>query len=124
MKKELIAPCGMNCGVCLHYLRAENKCPGCFTGRKVNGRPIKCSRRLCSKRRGRFCYECDEYPCESIKTLDERYRKRYGMSEIENLKFIKKHGLEEFIKEQEKKYVKNGCVFCVHDKKYYDEKNN
>lgn len=116
--KNLIAPCGMNCGVCLHYLRAENKCPGCFTGRKVNGRPIKCGRRLCKKRKGEFCFECDEFPCDSIKRLDERYRTKYGMSEIENLEFIKVHGIEKFIKQQEEKYIKDGKVYCVHDKKY------
>ena len=29
MKSELIAPCGMNCGICYGYLREKNKCPGC-----------------------------------------------------------------------------------------------
>ena len=32
----------MNCGLCLHYLRANNKCQGCSSGRKVNGGCIKC----------------------------------------------------------------------------------
>lgn len=27
--KSLIAPCGMNCGTCIAYLRDKNKCPGC-----------------------------------------------------------------------------------------------
>lgn len=118
--KNLIAPCGMNCGVCLHYLRAQNKCPGCFTGRKVNEKPIKCSRRLCKKRNGDFCYDCDSYPCESIKTLDERYRKRYGMSEIENLKYIRDNGIDKFIEQQENKYRKDSETFCVHDGNWYE----
>ena len=29
IKTRLIAPCGMNCAVCLGYLREKNKCPGC-----------------------------------------------------------------------------------------------
>ncbi len=29
MKGSLIAPCGMNCGLCYAYLREKNKCPGC-----------------------------------------------------------------------------------------------
>lgn len=119
MTKNLIAPCGMNCGLCLHYLREKNKCPGCFSGRKVNNRPIKCGRRLCKKRHGDFCFECDDFPCDSIKRLDERYRKRYGMSEIENLKFIKKEGIEKFVESQAKKYCTSKGTFCVHDKKYY-----
>ena len=28
-KFSLIAPCGMNCGICMAYLREKNKCPGC-----------------------------------------------------------------------------------------------
>jgi hypothetical protein len=28
-ENALIAPCGMNCGVCMAYLREKNKCPGC-----------------------------------------------------------------------------------------------
>ena len=26
---DLIAPCGMNCNICMAYLREKNKCPGC-----------------------------------------------------------------------------------------------
>ncbi len=29
MDVSLIAPCGMNCGICLAYLRTKNVCPGC-----------------------------------------------------------------------------------------------
>ena len=119
--KKLIAPCGMNCGLCLHYLRPENKCPGCYTGRKVNNKPIKCARRLCKKRCGDFCYECHSFPCQSIKKLDERYRKRYGMSEIENLEFIRDNGISKFLKHQGTKYIcdEGGGIICVHNKKCY-----
>jgi len=27
--ESLIAPCGMNCGTCIAYLRVKNTCPGC-----------------------------------------------------------------------------------------------
>ena len=117
--KNLIAPCGMNCGVCQAYLRSENKCPGCFAGRKVGGRLIKCGRRLCKKRKGKFCFECDEFPCDSIKRLDERYCAKYGMSEIENLQFIRDNGIEKFLAQQEKKYISEKGVLCVHDRKNY-----
>jgi len=116
---ELIAPCGMNCGVCLHYLRKENECPGCFTGRKVNDRPMKCGRRLCKERKGDFCFECHKFPCDSIKRLDQRYRTKYNMSEIDNLEFIKNKGMKEFIKSQKQKYQCDKGIFCVHDKNYY-----
>lgn len=119
MEKELIAPCGMNCGLCSHYLRAENKCPGCSSGRKVNGGCIKCAIKLCQKRKGEYCYDCEEFPCDRLKRMDKRYQERYGMSEIENLKMIKEKGMDYFLREQENKWVNSDGVLCVHDKKRY-----
>lgn len=119
MKKELIAPCGMNCGLCQLHLREENKCPGCSSGRKVNGRCINCSRKLCKHRKGDYCFECEKFPCDSIQKLDERYRNRYGMSEIENLEYIRDKGLEAFIKNEETKWVNKEGVYCVHDRQRY-----
>jgi hypothetical protein len=119
MEKELIAPCGMNCGLCLHYLRAENKCPGCASGRKVNGGCIKCAIKLCPKREGKYCYECKEYPCDRLKRMDKRYKEKYGMSEIENLNMIKEKGIDFLMKSEEKKWVNEEGTFCVHDKKRY-----
>ena len=29
MVHSFIAPCGMNCGICLAYIRTKNVCPGC-----------------------------------------------------------------------------------------------
>ena len=121
MKKELIAPCGMNCGLCLHYLREENKCTGCFSGRKVNGRCIKCGIKLCKERKGEYCFECDKFPCERLQRLDKRYREKYGMSEIENLKIIKEKGIDFLMESEEKKWINSEGVLCVHDKKRYKQ---
>ena len=115
---QMIAPCGMNCALCLHCQRALNKCPGCFSGRKVNNRPIKCSIRLCKKRKGDYCFECIEFPCERIKRLDKRYRERYGMSEIENLEFIRDKGMKKFLRAQAKKWHCPKCgdlISCHND---------
>ena len=30
MKTTLIAPCGMNCRLCLAYIRDKKACPGCL----------------------------------------------------------------------------------------------
>lgn len=109
----------MNCGTCLHYLREKNKCPGCYTGKKIGGRTIKCGIRLCKQRRGQYCFECDDFPCDRLKRLDKRYQDRYGMSEISNLKVIKEKGIESFLANGEKKWIDGNCVLCVHDKKYY-----
>ncbi len=119
MSKEVIAPCGMNCGLCLMYLREENSCPGCSSGRKVNGRCIKCGIKLCKERKGEYCFECGSYPCERLERLDKRYRERYGMSEMENLETIKKKGIECLLDLEEKKWVSKEGVYCVHDGKRY-----
>jgi hypothetical protein len=117
MKKDLVAPCGINCAVCVKYL--ENKCPGCIAGRKVNGRAINCKRRVCQTRTDRFCFSCVEFPCPSIKTLDKRYREKYGTSVIENLECIKDKGLEAFLNSEDSKWVNKEGTLCIHDKKRY-----
>jgi rubrerythrin len=60
-------------------------------------------------------------PCENLDGLDRRYRKRYGMSMVENLKELKAKGIEEFLKNQEAKYSCPACggVVSVHDRKCY-----
>ena len=119
MDKKLIASCGMNCGLCLHYLRASNKCEGCFSGRKVNGKCIKCGIKLCKNRNGKYCFNCNKYPCERLQRLDKRYREKYSMSEIENLEIIKKKGINYFLKLENKRWVNSDGTYCVHDKKRY-----
>jgi hypothetical protein len=116
---NLIAPCGMNCGLCLNHLRAEKKCPGCFSGRKVNNVCIKCAIKLCKERQGDYCYECEKFPCERLGRLDKRYKEKYGMSEIDNLVFIRDKGMKEFLKSECKKWQSDQGTMCVHDKKYY-----
>ncbi len=124
MKKSLIAPCGMNYGLCVMYLRGKNKCPGCLSGRKVNSRCIKCGIKLCKERRGVYCYDCDKFPCERLMRLDKRYRERYGMIEIENLETIKEKGIQALLAKEEKKWVNTEGTYCVHDKKRYPTKSN
>ena len=72
----------------------------------------------CPKRTSNFC-DCDILPCARLKELDKRYRTKYNMSMIENLKFIKKYGIRRFLKQQEKKYVRKKGVYCVHDQEYH-----
>lgn len=116
----LIAPCGMNCGICRAHLRENNPCRGC--GCAEQNRPktrVTCRLRTCGKRKGRFCFSCADFPCGRLKHLDDRYRERYGMSEIENLEYIKENGIKKFIERENKRWVSGKGVFCVHDRKYY-----
>jgi hypothetical protein len=121
MKNKLIAPCGMNCGICLGYLREKNKCPGC---RGMNGDESsygkKCTIRSCltlKENNMKFCSDkCDKYPCKRLKNLDKRYQTKYGMSMIENLENIKKLGIRTFVKTEKKRWncKKCGAIICVH----------
>lgn len=121
MKKELIAPCGLNCGVCQHHLRADNRCPGCRTGRLVNGHLINCARRNCTYRSGFFCFECVKFPCDSLRRLEKRYQSRYGISSIDNLVAIQTQGLASFMELETQRWVNADGVLCMHDRKRYPQ---
>jgi hypothetical protein len=112
--RGMIAPCGMNCGLCIGHLRKRNPCSGCLAISDTN-KPEGC--RSCkvvncehlARTQSGFCYDCQKYPCQRLKTLDKRYTTKYGMSMFDNLDFIKTQGLEEFLKSEEKKWM---CPKC------------
>ena len=126
MNSKLIAPCGMNCSICVGYLREKNKCPGCNLMNKKPEYCKKCIIRNCNilkKNKWKFCSDkCEKFPCRRLKILDKRYKTKYGMSMIDNLNMIKNKGIREFLKQQKKKYQKGNKVLCVHNKKVYDIK--
>ena len=121
MKLSLIASCGMDCGICLGHLREKNKCPGC---REMDAYKLsygrKCIIRSCQilkKNNWKFCSDkCEKFPCTRLKNLDKRYRTKYGMSMLENLEHIKKFGIKNFVKFEQKRWKcpKCGELFCVH----------
>ena len=55
MKLNLIAPCGMNCGICLGYLRTKNRCNGC----RVNADEYS-----------NYCRKCIIKNCDVLKILN------------------------------------------------------
>jgi hypothetical protein len=127
MKPSLIAPCGMNCNLCIAYLRKRNACPGCRESDAYKSVScIRCFIKNCEIRIGRgwrYCSDkCPEYPCERLRHLDKRYRAKYGMSMIENLGYIGLTGIRMFIRHEEKRWVKGGKIFCVHRKTYYPQR--
>jgi hypothetical protein len=114
MKTKLIAPCGMNCAICLAFLRKKNRCDGCWSPeRKCNK---KCTIRSCRDRKGKYCFDCDSFPCKKLLQLDSRYRKNYGMSMSENLQTIKMCGIRNFIKSEKNRWTCSKCggTICVH----------
>jgi hypothetical protein len=127
---DLIAPCGMNCGICkaffLAYSRGVPKqrgkvthCTGCIPRNKNCF--IKRGCKKLAKNEVRFCFECEVLPCKNLDRVDRRYRQRYGMSMVENLRELKEKGVEEFLRIQREKYRCPECgdVVSVHDGKCY-----
>ncbi|MHA1508651.1 MAG: DUF3795 domain-containing protein [Promethearchaeota archaeon] len=130
-EKNLAAPCGVYCGACRSYLLLKKDiveergyksgCNGCRIRNK------KCSyiKRDCAlirKNEIEFCYECDTFPCSNLKRLDDMYSKRYGVSQIKNLKRLQVVGFEKWIQEKVKLYQCPDCggEICVHDAECYD----
>ena len=117
---SLIAPCGMNCALCLGYQRKKNTCPGCRNGALGDSSFCrKCIIRNCETVKASasgFCFECGKYPCSRLKNLDKRYRTKYGMSMLENLNHIKTAGMGLFLKNQMEKWTCPTCggLLCVH----------
>jgi len=110
---KLIAPCGMNCAVCIAFLREKKKCSGCNfecvnKSKSCQTCIIKNCELLAETTSG-FCYECAKFPCRRLNQLDKRYRTKYNMSMIANLKFIKTEGAGKFLSAQESKYT---CKYC------------
>jgi len=90
-------------------------CPGCIP----RGENCKHMARICSlvgEGKVRFCYECEDYPCKRLKSLDKRYRTKYNMSMIENLDVIKDKGMKAFLEKEEKKWTCPTCggIKCCH----------
>lgn len=126
---ELIAPCGMNCALCKAYnayshgIPAQKGkvtlCAGCLP--RAKNCYIKRGCQKLTKHQIQTCHECTVMPCKHLDHLDSRYRERYGVSMVENLKMLKTEGMNEFLKNQQEKHrcSKCGGVICVHDGKCY-----
>lgn len=126
MEEKLIAPCGMNCGVCVSYLALKNDlnskgfnrkyCPGCLPrGKNCTFMKKHCDR--LGKGLIRFCYDCEDFPCRRLQALDGRYRSKYHMSMIENLHFIKTYGIDALLEKEAEKWSCPECggIICCHN---------
>jgi hypothetical protein len=130
--RSMIAPCGINCGTCMAYLRVKNKCYGCWVDfdskrRTCNECKIK-NCELLANTSSKFCYECEIFPCERIKHIDKRYRTKYRASLIQNLVTIKETGIATFLELEVKKWTcpncgstlsvhRDNCLICSYDYK-------
>ena len=114
LTEDLIAPCGMNCGICKFHNREKNTCPGCKElHKKIPRTRFKCTVRECKilkDKKWKYCSDkCNNYPCRRLKSIDKRYQTKYHMSMIENLKYIKEKGIDDFLEKEKKKWT---CPQC------------
>lgn len=126
MEEKLIAPCGMNCSLCVSYLTMKNDlnkqgfkkryCAGCLPrGKNCTFMKNHCT--LLPKGLIRFCFECAKFPCKRLIALDKRYSTKYHMSMIKNLEFIRTHGMKSFLEKEEAKWrcAECGEMICCHN---------
>ncbi|MBN1359819.1 MAG: DUF3795 domain-containing protein [Sedimentisphaerales bacterium] len=120
IKAALIAPCGMNCGLCYAYMREEKACPSCFgNDEDKNKSCVQCRIRNCEKRAVggfKYCFACKDFPCARLKQLDKRYRTKYVMSMLDNLEHIRQFGVREFVRREKTRWACPECgrTLCVH----------
>ena len=120
IRATLIAPCGMNCRLCMAYEREKNACPGCRGDDSVKAKTrVTCRIKNCQnivQGRVRYCFSCDSFPCADLNHLDKRYRTTYGMSMIENLENIRQFGMRHFIQDEKARWAcpECGAILCVH----------
>jgi len=110
----------MNCALCLGFQRVKNRCSGCNAKNKnkVNHCYV-CKIKNCTElvhTESGFCYSCSKFPCNLIKHLDKRYRTKYGMSMVQNLRMIEERGIKYFADKERKKWTcrKCGSLLSVH----------
>jgi hypothetical protein len=117
----LIAACGLNCRLCRAYIRKRNPCPGCrVKGTAKSVTRIRCEIKTCARRQNtgeQFCGSCTQLPCQPMQRLDKRYRAKYMVSPIANVKRIKAIGVRRFVREEKDQWLCKCCgeVLCMHN---------
>ena len=113
---SMFAPCGVNCLLCYRYLRQKNPCKSSCSADLASGAQKNCKRFGCVRESGhQDCFECADFPCKLIKSLDKSYIQRYGVSLIENSYFAKARGISAFLENDVEKWrCECGGLVSVH----------
>ncbi|MBN1500847.1 MAG: DUF3795 domain-containing protein [Spirochaetes bacterium] len=114
-RTKLVAPCGIDCGICELYESRNNSklmdyliskgipqnvlpCDGC---RNIEGKcPViqgDCATFECVKEKGiSFCYECSDFPCTKLAPSADRANILPHNMKVYNLCSIRRDGVEKF----------------------------
>jgi predicted RNA-binding Zn-ribbon protein involved in translation (DUF1610 family) len=127
IKKDLLAPCGLYCGVCSIYIADRDNnlkfkqsivklyqpltktpedisCPGCMSDNQDNLFIFckTCGIRKCIKEKGfEGCHECEKFPCWRINRFPVPVGKKVIMRTIP---YWKEHGTEMYVESEVKRY--------------------
>jgi len=126
INKELLAPCGLYCGVCAimmahrdanHKFKArlaplygvspeEIRCQGCLSN-EVFTYCTTCPIRFCTRQRGyEGCHQCQEFPCEHIHNFPVPVGKKVILRAIPQRREM---GTEKWVESEEKRYQCPNC---------------
>ena len=125
VNKDLLAPCGLYCGVCAIYIADRDKndkfkeklikvyapftktiediqCTGCLSDGIVASFCQVCDIKKCVKKKElESCAGCDEFPCKKIKRFPLAVGKKVIMRAIPQWREM---GTERWVEEEEKRY--------------------
>ncbi|MBN2332984.1 MAG: DUF3795 domain-containing protein [Deltaproteobacteria bacterium] len=126
MNKELLAPCGLYCGVCGIYLASRDNnqklkeklagaygvtpeqvaCSGCLSDNRF-GYCQTCGIRTCvTDKKIDGCHQCDDFPCRLIEAFPVPVGKKVILRAVPERK---KLGDEQWVAAEEKRYH---CPHC------------
>jgi predicted RNA-binding Zn-ribbon protein involved in translation (DUF1610 family) len=130
IKKELLAPCGLYCGVCSIYIAHRDNnlkfkerllpvykafaktiedisCTGCLSSDVVFPVCNVCSiKKCCMDKEIDGCHQCDDFPCKFIENFPVAVAKKVIKRTVP---FRRKNGTEKFVEEEEKRYHCPNC---------------
>lgn len=119
IEADMFARCGMNCMVCYKHCYHKKPCAGCLNSDR--GKPEHCRKcRIKDCAAGKnitYCYECADFPCKQIKSLEKSYNSRYHASLLENSNDVKEHGMKALLEKHRRKYKCPDCggIISLHD---------
>ena len=131
VKRELLAPCGLYCGVCRIYQAHQNNdlefkkknlptlhdygaksiddiaCNGCLSDGVVFHFCRTCSIKDCIKSKEiEGCYVCDDFPCKIITHWPDPLEKKVMLRAVATWR---KLGTGKWVQEEEKRYLCPNC---------------
>lgn len=119
IEADMFARCGMNCMVCYKHCYHKKPCAGCLNSDR--GKPEHCRKcRIKDCAAGKnitYCYECADFPCKQIKSLEKSYNSWYHASLLENSNDVKEHGMKALLEKHRRKYKCPDCsgIISLHD---------